>query len=699
MVRLSRMNTRLLPICGQVFRHPLFWLGLAVKLVLVVSCASRPLQNLFIPFVDYFVQGGHNPYAHFMNKGVTDAFPYPAVMLYVMAASRWVFFFLPKLLAYKLPLLAADTTILLVLASWMHAPLSRLLKVYWLSPVLIYISYVHGQLDAVPVALLFVSLYFLFKDRWNIALVWLGLAVAAKTSIVLALPLMFIYIFFRRREEGSLALLLWVLLPLVSFCAANIFFLADSDFIRMVFLNASQNKLLLLQIPYGDASLYVAPVVYMFLLGQAVFLRLKSQAAFLLFTGFSFGLITLCVIPMPGWYFWPLPFWAYFYAQSSYREKHMFFALQAAYFLYFLVVPQSDYMTAFAPVFPAAAGAGGVNAWLAAHGYAQGAVNLCFSALQGALLLTLFWLYRRGVGGISDRRLVSRPFLVGIGGDSGAGKTTISEYLLHVFGARNVTVVRGDDMHKWERGDPNWQSFTHLDPRANRLHKEYEDLHALKYDRNILRVSYNHAVGRFSEDEKTVSANRLVIYEGLHPFYLRKVRELFDLKIFAAPDPDLAMYWKVRRDMRERGYTHEQALAHIEKRRDDYRQYIASQEGYADISIKTHLEDSAMPPDGEEEPKTYLEFRCINAVNLDPLLDRLGFLREIEVSHTYGGNDYQYVIIRGVPLARDIAMLARMLPLARIGVSRPEWLDGQAGLIQLFVTYAIFFEAGIGHET
>src|SRR6185436_16042251 len=66
---------------------------------------------------------------------------------------------------------------------------------YWLSPILIYINYFHGQLDVIPIALLFASLYFLFKNRILYSFLFLGLAIGTKTNIVLVFPFYLIYLF------------------------------------------------------------------------------------------------------------------------------------------------------------------------------------------------------------------------------------------------------------------------------------------------------------------------------------------------------------------------------------------------------------------------------------------------------------------------------------------------------------------------
>lgn len=682
-------KSKILPLMSKVFSHPLFIAGCCIKLACALIFSSDYLLKLFIPFVNYFVENGQNPYAHFYEQGKEIVFPYPALMLYLLAIPRTIFSFLPDILSYRLTLFAADVTILLVLCSWAKTSFDKVLKLYWLCPVLIYISYIHGQLDVVPVAILITSLYFLFHERFAISLLLLGLSIATKTSMVLAYPLFFIYLLFQFSGERKKLLLL--LLPLVAFAAVNWAYLTDISFIDMVFNNATQKKLLSLTVSFGTSGIiYVAPIIYLFILGQAFLLRLKTKEMFILFSGFAFGVITAFIEPMQGWYYWPLPFWIYFYTQSAYRGKSLFFLLQACYFLYFLIIPGSDYFKVLQPAFPHLADHATFYEMLMAKGInAPNFVNICFSLLQGVLILNLYWLYERGVDTVSKHKLLSRPLLIGIGGDSGAGKTTLSGYLFRIFGERNITLLKGDDRHRWERGDEHWEQYTHLDPRANHLHQEYSDLYELKYDQNVMRRTYDHKTGKFTQ-EKPVAAKKVVVYEGLHPFYLKKMRDLFDVRIFVSPDPELTMHWKIVRDQKERGHSKERILAQMEKRKNDLQKYVATQEKHADLQVKIHLNNPIKNiGDPGEAIDTHLELRCTNIIPLEPLIETLSALPGIKIDHAYDEGDTQSIRIHGTLPPAAMQTVIETLSLDQITSKRSEWLDGQDGLIELLIAYAI----------
>jgi uridine kinase len=101
-------------------------------------------------------------------------------------------------------------------------------------------------------------------------------------------------------------------------------------------------------------------------------------------------------------------------------------------------------------------------------------------------------------------------------------------------------------MHRWERGSEYWKSHTHLDPRANKLHTDLEHTKQLKTGKGIHRQFYDHATGKFTLP-KFIRPNKLILFEGLHSFYLNDQSEIYDLKIYMEPQEELRRWWKVKR--------------------------------------------------------------------------------------------------------------------------------------------------------
>lgn len=175
--------------------------------------------------------------------------------------------------------------------------------------------------------------------------------------------------------------------------------------------------------------------------------------------------------------------------------------------------------------------------------------------------------------------------LISISGSSGVGKTTLSQLILMVFGHARSLCLSGDDLHLWERGNPNWLRYTHLNPDANDLELGHDHLVKLKSGCSIERRRYNHESGLFDAPIQ-IDPMDVIVYEGLHAFYLDKTSELSDLRIFVDTDAELKTEWKVKRDIKRRGYTESQVLETIKRRKTDEDLFISPQRQRADVIVK-----------------------------------------------------------------------------------------------------------------
>ena len=688
-----------------LFTNPIFWVFLVFKLVAGSLLASDYLTKLFMPFLEQFA--GHplqNPYAYFWQAGDARMFPYPAFMLYILSlprllvepfgAAHWPEYL--KLFMYRLPLIGADIAILAILMRWSRDRGQRVLLLYWASPVLFYISYMHGQLDAIPLALLFLALFELFNERLNHSAIALGLGLAAKTHLVIAIPFFLLYIW--RHQDRLRPPLQFALLTILTFILPNLPYLASPGFIEMVFHNAEQQKLTSVALSFAGSAteFYIIPAVFLLLLFKALQITVQNRDLFLMFLGFSFGILLFFITPMPGWYFWVIPFFAYFYARAPKGQAFLLISLQAAYIFYFAVKPDSDFIALFHNITSNGSIHASFYKAIAEHSFdPQFINNAAFTLLQTLLAANCAWIYWRGINGVQKNKLTSGLFLLGVSGDSGSGKTTLTTSLQSLFTPRFMSVVCGDDMHKWQRGDDKWKELTHLDPRANALHEEVGYLAALKQRRTIYRRHYDHATGKFTQDIP-IAPKPLMIFEGLHSFYLKPAREMMDLKIFIKPDEHLLLHRKLVRDMTTRGYSKEKVLENIERRLKDAEKYIKAQERNADIVISFRLKSSLeILGDVTQDPAVWLQLALTNNFFLDPLIEDIANALPGQVRHSYDTEDRQTIEFDASIPTTTLAYLGeKHIPgLQDLGIYAPVWQSDWSGLLQLLITYCIFHES------
>lgn len=184
-----------------------------------------------------------------------------------------------------------------------------------------------------------------------------------------------------------------------------------------------------------------------------------------------------------------------------------------------------------------------------------------------------------------------RPIIIGIVGDSAAGKTTISRGLVQLLGPDRVTHVCTDDYHKFDRRERAELGITALHPDCNYLDVMELHLERLHYGQPILKPVYDHSTGTLVRPEY-VQPKQFVIVEGLLGFYTSVMRQFYDVKVYLDPPEDLRTVWKIKRDTSKRGYTADQVREELIKREPDSRDFIRPQRKYSDIVVQFY------PPPG-----------------------------------------------------------------------------------------------------
>lgn len=648
----------------QGLKSPLFWFGLGIKLVLSAFFASHYLRDLFTPFVNYFVESGfQNPYEQFNQGGVEEHFPYPSIMLFILSIPRTLFSFLLSPEIYnasalhiflmRLPLLLFDFIILVVLLRWLKTKHIQVLWLYWLSPIILYINYFHGQLDIIPIGFLIMALYALFKEKWYVSAILLALACAAKTNIAMVLPFFVIYAF--KNKKSWMNVVTTVLIFFIVFVIVQLPFLFSDSYIQMVYNNTVQTKVFDAFINIGNNSFLLVIGAYMALLVWSMsFIRINKNLL-LLFLAFSFGVLTLFISPMQGWYCWLVPFFIYFVIKFSETQKTMYYVLTGMYFLYFILLPNSD-----------------INVF---ETHSERNVNIAFTLLQSSLALLLFLMYKNGINHLILQKINYKPFLIGVGGDSGAGKSTYTDLINHVVNDKNLTIVRGDDMHKWERGNENWNSITHLNPKANDIHKDYQDTKDLKEGKSIYRKHYDHQHGKFTLPQY-ISSNTLIVFEGLHPFYLKSQAELYDLKVFLNPDETIRIQRKLKRDVEERDKDPNQVLQQLEDRKEDSDKYIKVQQNSADMVVQFC----------EINQQLSLRLLVKNTFYVDHLINAIKENSEMTIQHDYLELGQHSIEFSGNIDSKTIELIAydHLELLEELGIYNSEWQNDYNGIMQLF---------------
>ena len=151
--------------------------------------------------------------------------------------------------------------------------------------------------------------------------------------------------------------------------------------------------------------------------------------------------------------------------------------------------------------------------------------------------------------------MLGRPFVVGIAGGTGSGKTTVAHKLASAMPAGRCVTIEHDAYYRdqghlspADRATINYDHPASLDSSLLVSH-----LRALRGGRAVEVPIYDFATHTRRSETRTVEPARVIVVEGILVFTEPALREQMDIKIFVDTDPDIRLMRRIRRDLEQRG--------------------------------------------------------------------------------------------------------------------------------------------------
>ena len=678
----------------ELFGDRPFLAGLLLRLLAVLFFVPQIQADWFVPFMASTLQPPTaDPWTAFLRGGGDSlAFPYGPVMYLVHAPTVLLGALLDRAIGsaptltrvgFGLSLLLADLALLVGLLKLTGAATRRIVLLYWWSPIVLLVTYWHGQTDVVPTLLIVLALLAMKRLQLDLSAVFLGLAAASKLSALIALPFMVLFVWNTPNLRARCTRFLLLALGTVSILQGPFLLLPGAQ--TMIVNSPEIAKIYEISVTLSNGTqIYLVPLLYLLLLFAAQQIGRINFALLYCLLGLSFLLIVLCTPASIGWYLWIVPFLCVWQLEATRTETLLVWLFSACFVALKLAVGtgaaipvlQIDLRAPLIELFPG----------LITPSLVSKAITV-LTALGLALSVRIL---ARGLLANDFYRLSRQPLAIGIAGDSGTGKDTLGNALAALFGQDSVTSISGDDYHIFERQGAMWRTLTHLDPRANDLRRFTLDTLALRAGKAILARHYDHATGRFTR-KRRVAANEVVLVTGLHALYPQALNEQLDVKVFLDMHEGLRRHYKLRRDVMQRGHALATVMASIERRMGDFERYVAPQAERADICLSLIPAEPDFVPDParNEAVPLRLRVRLKHSLHVDDLARFL-------VAHCGAGVDVGPaapdgtidLLIEGEQVTSDdLGFVGRMLVphLEELNPMGASWQPGLTGVMQLCV--------------
>jgi len=187
---------------------------------------------------------------------------------------------------------------------------------------------------------------------------------------------------------------------------------------------------------------------------------------------------------------------------------------------------------------------------------------------------------------------MQKPYVIGITGGSGCGKTTLIRRLHEQFSEDEVCFLSMDNYYKLrEEQETDENNEKNFDLPSSFRRKDFSrDLKRLLKGKSITIKEYTFNNPLAKAATITHRSAPVIIVEGIFVFYFKEIAELMDLKIFLEADEHLKLIRRIKRDAEERNYPLDDVLYRYQHHvHPTYAEFIEPMKVKADIIINNNF--------------------------------------------------------------------------------------------------------------
>ena len=180
-----------------------------------------------------------------------------------------------------------------------------------------------------------------------------------------------------------------------------------------------------------------------------------------------------------------------------------------------------------------------------------------------------------------------KPYIIGIAGGSGSGKSTFASRLKEAFPDQVSLVscdnyyIPHDDISLEERAKLNYDA-----PEALEFDLMVRHLEELKNGQAALCPVYDFTLHTRSSDITKIEPRPIILIDGILIFHDKALRDCMDLKIYVETDADERILRRAKRDIQERGRDLDSVInQYLNTVKPMHNTYVKPTRIYADIIL------------------------------------------------------------------------------------------------------------------
>ncbi|MBD1432514.1 uridine kinase [Sphingobacterium sp. DN00404] len=189
---------------------------------------------------------------------------------------------------------------------------------------------------------------------------------------------------------------------------------------------------------------------------------------------------------------------------------------------------------------------------------------------------------------------MDKPYVIGIAGSSGSGKTFFLRRFLDHFHPDQVTLISQDDYYIPANTKTKEENRLYNFDLPTAINREsfFHDIKQLFDGHTIYRQEYTFNNPNITPKILEIKPAPILIVEGLFIFHYEEVNKLLDYRIFLDASESVALERRLQRDLMERGYNHDDVMYKwINHVVPAYEQYLVPFKSACDLVIINNTND------------------------------------------------------------------------------------------------------------
>ena len=188
---------------------------------------------------------------------------------------------------------------------------------------------------------------------------------------------------------------------------------------------------------------------------------------------------------------------------------------------------------------------------------------------------------------------MNKPYIIGVTGGSGSGKTRFIKEIYNHFTEEQVCLVSQDNYYRPRNLQPvDKNGFHNFDePASMDLDKMADDIKNLIQGKIVTFIEYTYNNPLLPSNQIRIKSAPVILLEGIFIMHQPDLRNLLDLKIFVHAMEHIMLSRRIIRDEQERGYDLDDVLYRYQHHvMPSFRKYILPYKDYCDIVVNNNEE-------------------------------------------------------------------------------------------------------------